>query len=345
MSKIMDSIRERAAKLSRHIILPEGDDPRIVYAAEKITKIKMAKITVLGDYGKMKKMCPDADLTGFEIIDPKTSPKLNTYAEMLYELRKAKGMTPEQAHSTVLDPLYFGTMMLKNDEADGMVAGAAHSTGEVLRPALQIIKTAKGIGSASSCFIIALPEENPACKTIGENGVLVYGDCGVIPNPTEDQLVDIAYSTAKTARDVCGFPEQRVALLSFSTKGSAKDPLVDKMVNALAKIKAKFPDMLVDGELQGDAALIPRVAKNKVKGDSPVAGKANVLIFPDLNAGNIAYKLSQYLGGAEAIGPLIQGLAKPVNDLSRGCNVEDIVSVVAVVILNTLENESGSGIR
>lgn len=337
MSKIMDSIRARAAKLNRHIVLPEGCDPRTIYAAEKICNMKMARITVLGDVEEIKAMCPDADLSGFDIINPKTSDRLPAYAKLLYELRKNKGMTEEQAMITATDPLYFGTLMLKNDDADGMVAGAVNSTGAVLRPALQIIKTAPGIGSASSCFIIALPEENPASKLYGEDGVLVYGDCGVIPNPTEDQLVDIARSTAKTARDVCGFPEQRVAMLSFSTKGSAKDPLVDKTLNALAKIKEKYPDMLVDGELQGDAALVPRVAASKVKGDSPVAGKANVLIFPDLNAGNIAYKLTQYLAGAEAIGPLIQGLAKPVNDLSRGCNVEDIISVVAVVVLNTLD--------
>lgn len=335
MSEIMDSIRARAAKLNRHIVLPEGNDERTIRAAALITERKMARITVLGDEAEMKKLCPDVKFGGFDIINPASSPKLNQYAELLYELRKAKGMTKEDALKTAVDPLYYGTLMLKADDADGMVAGAINSTGAVLRPALQIIKTAPGIGSASSSFIIALPKENPAYKLYGENGVLVYGDCGVIPNPTEEQLVDIAYSTAKTARDVCGFPEQRVALLSFSTKGSAKDPLVDKMTGALAKIKAKYPDMLVDGELQGDAALVPRVAEKKVKGGSPVAGRANVLIFPDLNAGNIAYKLSQYLGGAEAIGPLIQGLAKPVNDLSRGCSVEDIVSVVAVVVLNT----------
>lgn len=335
MSEIMDSIRARAAKLNRHIVLPEGNDERTIRAAAAIVERKMARITVLGNEAEMKKMCPDVKFGGFDIIDPATSDKLNAYADLLYELRKAKGMTREDAQKIAADPLYYGTLMLKADDADGMVAGAINSTGAVLRPALQIIKTAPGIGSASSCFIIALPKENPASKLYGENGVLVYGDCGVIPNPTEDQMVDIAYSTAKTARDVCGFADPRVALLSFSTKGSAKDPLVDKVTGALEKIKAKYPDMKVDGELQGDAALVSRVAQKKVKGDSPVAGKANVLIFPDLNAGNIAYKLSQYLGGAEAIGPLIQGLAKPVNDLSRGCNVEDIISVVAVVILNT----------
>lgn len=335
MSKVMDAVRARAAKLNKHIVLPEGTDERTVRAAAKITEMKMARITVLGDEAEMKKLCPDVKFGGFEVINPKTALRRTEYAKKLYELRKAKGMTEEQALETVLDPLYFGTMMLKCDDADGMVAGAINSTGNVLRPALQIIKTAPGLSNASSSFIIALPEENPASKLYGEDGVFVYGDCGVIPNPTEEQLVDIAYSTAKTARDVCGFPEQRVALLSFSTKGSAKDPLVDKMTGALEKIRAKYPDMKVDGELQGDAAIVPRVAKSKVKGESDVAGKANVLIFPDLNAGNIAYKLSQYLAGAEAIGPLIQGLAKPVNDLSRGCNVEDIISVVAVVVLNT----------
>lgn len=335
MSEIMDSIRARAAKLNRHIVLPEGNDERTIRAAARITEMKMARITVLGNEAEMKKLCPDVKFGGFEIIDPKTSKKTAEYAKLLYELRKAKGMTEEDAAKIALDPLYYGTLMLKADDADGMVAGAINSTGAVLRPALQIIKTAPGIGSASSCFIMALPKENPAHDLYGENGVLVYGDCGVIPNPTEDQMVDIAASTAKTARDVCGFEEPRVALLSFSTKGSAKDPLVDKVTGALQKIKEKYPDMIVDGELQADAALVPRVAKTKVKTESRVAGKANVLIFPDLNAGNIAYKLSQYLGGAEAIGPLIQGLAKPVNDLSRGCSVEDIVSVVAVVALNS----------
>lgn len=338
MSKIMDSIRARAAILNKHIVLPEGGDARTIRAAAKITEMKMARITVLGDEAAIKKLCPDVSLKGFDIINPKTSPKLKDYANLLYNLRKAKGMTEEQAYITAQDELYFGTLMLKADDADGMVAGAVNSTGNVLRPALQIIKTAPGITSASSCFIMALPEENPASKLYGENGVFVYGDCGVIPNPTPEQLVDIAYSTAKTARDVCAFPEQRVALLSFSTKGSASDPLVDRTLESLKKIKEKYPKMLVDGEFQGDAAIVPRVAASKVKEESSVAGKANVLIFPDLNAGNIAYKLTQYLAGAEAIGPLIQGLAKPVNDLSRGCNVEDIVSVVAVVVLNTIKD-------
>ena len=206
MSEIMDSIRARAAKLNRHIVLPEGNDERTIRAAAKIAEMKMARITVLGNKAEMKKLCPDVQFDGFDIIDPATSDKLNGYADLLYELRKAKGMTREDAQKIAADPLYFGTLMLKADDADGLVAGAINSTGAVLRPALQIIKTAPGIGSASSCFIIALPKENPASKLYGENGVLVYGDCGVIPNPTEEQLVDIAYSTAKTRHDVCGFP-------------------------------------------------------------------------------------------------------------------------------------------
>ncbi len=334
MSKIMDSIRLRASKLNKHIVLPEGNDERVVKASAEIVKQGIARITLLGDEADIKKLCPNVDLKGVNIVNPAKSDKLNEYANLLYELRKNKGMTIEQAQKTVLDPLYFGTLMLKNDDADGLVAGAINSTGAVLRPALQIIKTLPGVKCASSSFIMSLPEGSEIAKTYGTDGVLVFGDCAVVINPSDEQLVDIAYSTAKTARDVCGFDEPRVSLLSFSTKGSASDPMVDKVTSALKMIKERYPDMTVDGELQCDASIVASVAEKKVKGGSKVAGKANVLIFPDLNAGNIGYKLVQYLGGAEAVGPIIQGMAKPVNDLSRGCSVDDVISVVAVVALS-----------
>ena len=324
MSKLMDEIKEKAAKLNKHIVLAEGEEERIIRAAEIIAAKKIARLTLIGNPDVIKAKCPDAKLDGVTIVDPATSPKTKEYAAMLYELRKAKGMTLEQAEKLALDCSYFSVLMIKAGDADGMVSGAVHSTGDTLRPALQIIKTAPGISTVSSCFIMCLPEGSK----YGEKDVMVYGDCAVNIDPNEDQLADIAISTAESAVKIAGITP-RVAMLSFSTKGSAKHDTVTKVQNATAKAHEKAPDLMLDGELQLDAALVPAVASLKAPGSS-VAGKANVLIFPDLEAGNIGYKLTQRLGGAEAIGPICQGLAAPVNDLSRGCVAEDVVGVVAV---------------
>ena len=324
MSKLMDEIKQKAALLNKHIVLAEGEEERIIRAAEMIAAKKIARLTLIGNPDVIKAKCPDANLAGVEIVDPATSPKTKEYAALLYELRKAKGMTLEQAEKLTLDCSYFSVLMIKAGDADGMVSGAVHSTGDTLRPALQIIKTAPGISTVSSCFIMCLPEGSK----YGEKDVMVYGDCAVNIDPNEDQLADIAISTAESARTLAGI-SPRVAMLSFSTKGSAKHDTVTKVQNATRIAHEKAPDLALDGELQLDAALVPAVASLKAPG-SAVAGKANVLIFPDLEAGNIGYKLTQRLGGAEAIGPICQGLAAPVNDLSRGCVAEDVVGVVAV---------------
>ncbi|MBO4479980.1 MAG: phosphate acetyltransferase [Clostridia bacterium] len=320
----MDEIKAKAAKLNKHIVLAEGEEERIIRAAEIISAKKIARLTLIGNPDVIKAKCPDAKLDGVTIVDPATSPKTKEYAALLFELRKAKGMTLEQAEKLALDCSYFSVLMIKAGDADGMVSGAVHSTGDTLRPALQIIKTAPGISTVSSCFIMCLPEGSK----YGEKDVMVYGDCAVNIDPNEDQLADIAISTAESAVKIAGITP-RVAMLSFSTKGSAKHDTVTKVQNATAKAHEKAPDLALDGELQLDAALVPTVAALKAPG-STVAGKANVLIFPDLEAGNIGYKLTQRLGGAEAIGPICQGLAAPVNDLSRGCVAEDVVGVVAV---------------
>ena len=262
-------------------------------------------------------------LDGVTIINPETSDKLQDYADTYYEMRKAKGMTPEQALESMKNPLFFGTMLIKKGEADGMVAGAINSTGNTLRPALQIIRTAPGMSTVSSCFIMDIPN-----KDYGDNGIMIFGDCAVIPNPSAEQLAAIAISSAQTGEALCGI-QPRVAMLSFSTKGSAKHEFVDKVVQATAMAKEQAPELQIDGELQADAALVESVGQLKSPG-SKVAGHANVLVFPDLQAGNIGYKLVQRLAGAEAVGPILQGLAKPVNDLSRGCSPEDIVAVTAI---------------
>ena len=322
---VLDSIKEKAKADVKHILLPEGSEERTVQAARIITDEKIAKVTLLGDEEEIKKVAEKFNvcLCGIDIINPLTDPDFEHYANGFYELRKAKGMTPEKARETIKNTLFYACMMIKEGKADGMVSGAINTTGNTLRPGLQIIKMAKGINTISSCFIMEIPN-----KESGDNGLMLFGDCAININPNPDELASIAIATANTAKTLLGM-DPKVAMLSFSTKGSAKHENVDKVTAALAKVKELAPDLDVDGELQADAAMVPKVAALKAPG-SKVAGHANVLIFPDLQAGNIGYKLVQRLAGAEAVGPVSQGFAKPINDLSRGCSVDDIVSVVAI---------------
>ena len=323
--EIMSKILAAAKKNRKKIVLPEGIEERTITAVEQIKKEDIAEPILVGNKDSILKKSKElnVDLSGVTIIDPETSDKLNTYIEAFYELRKNKGMTLSKAEKIVRDPLYFSTMMVKLDDADGMVSGAIHTTGDLLRPGLQIIKTAKGVNTVSSFFIINVPN-----SPYGDNGTLLFSDCAVNPVPNEDQLVEIAIATAETSKNLCG-TEPKVAMLSFSTMGSADHDVVTKVRNATAKAKEKRPDLKIDGELQLDAAIVPKVAKQKAPG-SEVAGNANVLIFPDLQAGNIGYKLVQRFANATAIGPICQGFAKPINDLSRGCSSQDIVNVVAI---------------
>jgi len=322
---MIEKIKSKARENKKRIVLPEGDEPRTVKAAVDIVKDGLAVPVLLGNPGKIAKVASEqgVDVSGIEIIDPLTSDKAGEYAKSLYELRKAKGVTEDDAKKLVADPMYYGIMMVKLEEADGLVSGAVHTTGDMLRPALQIIKTKPGMKVVSSSFLMDCPN-----KSLGEDGLLVYADCVVMPCPTAEELAHIAVSAAETARVLCGIKEPRVALLSFSTKGSAKHDLVNKVQEATALAHQLAPDLLLDGEMQFDAALVPEVGASKAPG-SPVAGRANVLIFPDLQAGNIGYKITQRIGGAECFA-VLQGLAKPCNDLSRGCSVEDIVNTVAM---------------
>ena len=323
--KLMNKILEVAKADKKRIVLPEGNEERTIVATEEIYKQGYAHPILVGNKEEIlnKATALNVDLTGVEIIDPETSENLSKYIEAFYELRKNKGMTMSKAEKIVRDPLYFGTMMVKLGDADGMVSGAVHTTGDLLRPGLQIIKTAPGVSVVSSFFIMMVPD-----SVYGEEGMLLFSDCAVNPNPNEDQLAAIAIATAETAKNLCKV-EPRVAMLSFSTMGSADHDLVSKVRTATEKAKELRPDLLIDGELQLDAAIVKSVADQKAP-DSKVAGKANVLVFPDLQAGNIGYKLVQRFAKAEAIGPICQGFAKPINDLSRGCSKEDIVKVVAI---------------
>lgn len=323
--ELIKGILEKAKKDVKTIVLPEGDEDRTLKAASEITKQKIANLILIGNEDVIRSKAKNFNLSldGILIIDPLKSDKYETYKNAFYELRKSKGMTIEKAAEIVKDPVYFGTMMVKSDDADGMVSGAVHSTGDLLRPGLQVIKTAKGVNCVSSFFLMQVPD-----KSYGRDGLFLFADCAVNPNPNAEQLASIAIATAENAKFLCNM-EPKVAMLSFSTKGSAKHEFVDKVTEAVRIAKELRPDLDIDGELQLDAAIVEKVANLKAPGSS-VAGRANVLIFPDLQSGNIGYKLVQRLAGADAIGPICQGFAKPINDLSRGCNVEDIINVVAV---------------
>ncbi len=327
MSNLMESVFERAKLAGKTIVLAEGEEGRIIQAAIKVSALKIAKVVLLGNPDVIISKASEAELKGITIVDYKTSPLKDKYANLIYELRKDKGVTLEKAYELINNYLYFGVAMVKAGDADGMVAGSICATGDVLRPALQIIKSKPGIKTVSSCFVMILPENSP----YKVNNVLLFADCAVNPAPTAEQLADIAVATAQSARQIAGI-SPKIAMLSFSTKGSAKHELVDKVTDATRILKETSPELDVDGELQADAALVASVGQLKSPGSS-VAGKANVLVFPDLQAGNIGYKLVQRLCGAEAIGPLCQGFAKPVNDLSRGCSPDDVVAVVAMTAL------------
>lgn len=319
----LEQISERAKSNIQTIVLPEANDIRTIKAAALVQEKGIANIVLVGNEAKIKELAAGLDISKAKIVDPETSEHFEEYANALYEMRKAKGMTPEKAKETMKNELYWGVMMVKLGHADGMVSGACHSTADTVRPALQILKTKPGIKMSSGFFVMIVPN----CE-YGQEGAFIYADCGVVENPDAEGLADIAVESANSFKQLIG-AEPKVAMLSYSTYGSAKSELTDKVVAATKIAKEKAPNLVLDGELQADAALVPSVGKSKAPG-SPVAGQANVLIFPDLNCGNIAYKLTQRLAKAEAYGPILQGLAKPVNDLSRGCSAEDIVGVVAI---------------
>ena len=321
----IDGIKDRARKEMKTIVLPEASDLRVVTAAASVLKEAYANVVLVGNEENIKRMAEEngLDISKAIIVNPLNAENAKVYAENLYELRKAKGMTLEQAEELIKDEVYYGMMMVKMNDADGLVSGAIHSTSDTLRPALQILKTAPGTKLVSAFFLMVVPD----CE-YGENGVFVFGDCGLNENPTAEQLAEIAHSSSESFTQLVG-KESKVAMLSYSTMGSAKSELTQKVIDATRIVKENYPEIKVDGEMQLDAAIVPSVGKSKAP-NSEIAGAANTLIFPDLNAGNIGYKLTQRLAKAEAYGPLCQGIARPVNDLSRGCSAEDIAGVVAI---------------
>lgn len=321
----IDDMKQKAKKEIKTIVLPEATDVRTLEATEQIGKEEFAKVVLVGNKEEILKVAKENnfDISKAEIVEPKTSEKYEEYSNSFYELRKNKGMTIEKANELILDPVYFGMMMVKQGDADGLVSGAAHSTADTLRPALQIIKTAPGTKLVSTFSFMVVPN----CE-FGDNGVFVFSDCGLNPNPNAEELSEIAISSANSYKKLTS-RDARVAMLSFSSYGSASSPEVEKVQQATAMAKEKAPELALDGELQLDAAIVPEIGQSKAPG-SKVAGTANTLIFPDLQAGNIGYKLVERLGKAEAYGPICQGIAKPVNDLSRGCKAADIVGVVAI---------------
>ena len=328
----IDDIKNRAKQNIKTIILTESEDVRVLEAASKVTKEGFAKIILIGNPDEANSLASshNIDISGIEIINPETSEKYDEYVNSFYELRKAKGITIDDAKKYMKDNMYFGTMMVKQGHADGLVSGACHSTANTLRPALQILKTAPGTKLVSAFFLMIVPN----CE-YGENGTFVFGDCGLVENPSADDLSEIAISSSKSFNKLTG-KESKVAMLSYSTYGSAHSELTEKVVSATQLLKEKAPELKCDGELQLDAAIVPEIAKSKAP-NGTLNGTANTLIFPNLNAGNIGYKLVQRFAKAEAYGPLCQGIAKPVNDLSRGCSADDIVGVVAITSVQASE--------
>ena len=325
---ILDSIKDKARALGRTVVLPEGTEERSIFAAKTIVAQNLCKVVLLGKHNEVKSLALQhgLDTNKVTIIQPDEAPDFEEFVTLLHDRRKAKGLTLDQARGLMKEPLYYGAAMVKTGKADASVAGAVNTTGNVLRAALHVIGLAEGINTLSSCFMMTIPE------FMGEKGkIFMFADCAVMPNPNPEQLSSIAASTAQTFKKLVG-EEPRVAFLSFSTKGSAKHEDVDKVLAALEIFKRDHPDIAADGEMQLDAAVIPKIGEKKAPG-SAVAGKANVLVFPDLDAGNIGYKLTQRMAGAIATGPIIQGLAAPANDLSRGCSADDIVDVSAIAVL------------